>query len=155
MDDKYQNKPVRVGDKSIIDTAIELGYTSTDLRSINNVRKHLQLPNFRGVVCRPRPHGLLWEARRAGGSSLGCYTSELQAAKALARVLGVPVSRLRRKSVLTRRLVRQLFIAAYQVFEKYTPGDYQQTCEQERTCRAALQQDRLSKILLLNQTFIA
>ena len=106
------------------------------------VRKELVLTNFRGVVLRHRPHGMLWEARRPGGVSLGCYSSELEAAKALARVLGVPVKSLRRKIVLTRRVARQLFRAAHEVFKKYIPGDYEKTCEQERTCAAVFKKDR-------------
>ena len=110
----------------------------------SRVRRQLVLSNFRGVVRRCRPQkSVLWEARRPGGVLLGTYSSELHAAKALARVLGVPVSSLRRKAVLTRRIARQLFIAAYRVFKKYIPGDVEKTCEHERKYRTALKQDSL------------
>ena len=111
----------------------------------SRVRRQLVLSNFRGVVrrCRPQKKSVLWEARRPGGVLLGTYSSELHAAKALARVLGVPVSSLRRKAVLTRRIARQLFIAAYRVFKKYIPGDVEKTCEHERKYRTALKQDSL------------
>ena len=111
-------------------------------RPRRRVHKELVLSKFRGVVLRHRPHGFLWEARRPGGASLGCYGSEIEAAKALARVLGVPVKSLKRKVALTRTVARRLFEAAYQVFQRYVPGDIEKTGEQERTCQSLFNKDR-------------
>ena len=72
---------------------------------------------------------------------MGCHGSRLEAAKALAGVLGVPVNKLRKKRVLTRKVARQLFKAAYRVFKKYFPGDLQKTCQDEITFQAVFRKD--------------
>ena len=82
------------------------------------MRKELVLSQFRGVVPRHRPNDVLCEARRPGGISLGCYSSELEAAEALAGVLGAPVKKLKKKRVLTRNVARRVFKAAYRVFNQ-------------------------------------
>ena len=107
----------------------------------SQVRKELVLSHFHGVVPRHRPHGVLWEARRPGSIPLGGYSSELEAAKALAGVLGVPVEKLKRKGVLTRNVARRVFKAAYRVFKKYVPGDLEKTSQCEITCQAAFKKD--------------
>lgn len=107
----------------------------------SRVRKELVLSSFRGIVLRHRAHGLLWEARQPGGTSLGCYSSQLEAAKALARVLGVPVMKLRKKRHLTRSVARKVFKAACQVFKKYVPGDLEKTTQHETTYRRAFKKD--------------
>ena len=48
--DKYHNKPVRQGDRSIIDVAIEKGYRDKTLESINVVRKYLNLIHLSDLV---------------------------------------------------------------------------------------------------------
>ena len=72
---------------------------------------------------------------------MGCYSSELEAAMALAGVLGVPVEKLKRKRVMTRNVVRRVFKAAYRVFKKYVPGDLEKSIQCESTCQAVFKKD--------------
>ena len=50
VDEKYHNKPVRQGDRSIINVAIEKGCRNKTLESINVVRKHLNLIHLSDLV---------------------------------------------------------------------------------------------------------
>ena len=72
---------------------------------------------------------------------MGCYSSELEACKALAKALGVPVDKLKRKGVMTRNVARRLFKAAHRVFKKYVPGDLEKTNQCEITCQAVFRKD--------------
>ena len=72
---------------------------------------------------------------------MGCYSSQLEAAQALARVLGVPVEKLKKKNKFTRKNARQLFKAAYRVFKKYFPGDLEKTGLDEKAFRALFRKD--------------
>ena len=78
---------------------------------------------------------------------MGCYGSELEAAKALAGRLGVPVKRLKRKGVLTRNVARSVFKAAYRVFKKYVPGDLEKTSQCEIKCQAVFEKAWFAVIL--------
>ena len=72
---------------------------------------------------------------------MGCYGSQLEAAQALARVLGVPVEKLKKKNKFTRKHARKLFKAAYRVFKKYFPGDLEKTGLDEKAFRALFRKD--------------
>ena len=50
VNDKYHNKPVCQGDRSIIDVAIEKGYRDKTLESINVVQKYLNLMHLSDLV---------------------------------------------------------------------------------------------------------
>jgi hypothetical protein len=50
VNEKYHNKPVRQGDRSVIDVAIEKGYRDKTLESINVVRKYLNLMHLSDLV---------------------------------------------------------------------------------------------------------
>ena len=50
VDEKYHIKPVRQGDRSIIDVVIEKGYRGKPLESINVVRKFLNLIHLSDLV---------------------------------------------------------------------------------------------------------
>ena len=46
----YHIKPVRQGDRSIIDVALEMGHRGKILESINVVQKHVKLVHLSGLV---------------------------------------------------------------------------------------------------------
>ena len=50
FEEKYHIKPVRQGDRSIIDVAIEVGYRGDKLDSVNVVRKSLNLIHVSDLV---------------------------------------------------------------------------------------------------------
>ena len=50
VDDKYHNKPVQQGDQSVIDVVIEKGYRDKTLKSVNVVRKYLNLMHLSDLV---------------------------------------------------------------------------------------------------------
>lgn len=108
-------------------------------------RQRFVVSRFRGVVRRSRPQGDLWEARGAHGKYVGTYTSERAAAKAVARVLGVPVSKLQRKEPFTRRAACAVFRASYKTFRRYMPGDLQHLYQQESKCQAVFQKETCSE----------
>ena len=105
------------------------------------VGKAIVLSKFSGVVARHRPSGILWEARAPGGQVLGTYSSEQDAAKAVAGVRGVPVKRLLRPVPFTRRAATRVFKASYAAFSGYVPGDLQHLVQQEITGRSAFEKD--------------
>ena len=84
----------------------------------------LAVSHYHGVVARKRPAGVLYEAR-VSNIFVQTFTSEVDAAKVVAKCLGVPVRKLKKKRVFTRRLARQVFCATYSTFKRYFPGDLQ------------------------------
>ena len=84
------------------------------------------LSRFRGVT----PHRGKWLARSPGGEYCGTYASQDDAARAVARLLKVPLRSLLRGGP-SQRVLRHTFRAAYSVFREYCPGDWSNLEEQE------------------------
>ena len=118
------------------------------LRQVSAKPPELVVSRFRGVVHRRRSHGGLWEARGQGGTYISSHKSEQGAAKVVARVRGVPVSKLKRKQPFTRRAACALFRASYQVFQRYVPGDLQHLCKQEHTSQKVFQKETCGRLVV-------
>ena len=88
---------------------------------------------YRGVVAaRGR-----WEAR-VDGQTRGRFGSQVLAAHCVAKHTGVTVKSLKR--LVPGHLARRIFIAAYKVFGKYRPGDYESMLQQENDAARMFQQ---------------
>lgn len=112
-------------------------------------RKHHQMvvSQYRGVVHRRRLGcSDAWEARGAHNTYIGTFASEKDAAAAVARVLGVRVSKLKRKQPFTRRAACALFRASYKVFRRYQPGDLQHLYLQESACEAVFRKETRGRL---------
>ena len=98
-----------------------------------------------GVREMDRYHGVVaargrWEAR-AEGQTLGRFDSASLAARCVAKHKGVDVKSLKRQ--VPSHVARRIFVAAYKVFGKYRPGDYDSMIEQENGAAWMFQQDCL------------
>ena len=90
-----------------------------------------------------------WIARGAGTELLGRYGTEFEAACAVAAATGVGVKALKKKG-LPKYLAKNLFKAAYRVFRKYVPGDYDNMVAHEKLSVKMFQQASLTKQALLD-----
>jgi len=130
--------------KAAVWLARQLGVKRSSLkREGRGPRKAFVMSSHLGVV--PRFRGRLgkrvvWEAR-ADQKAVGSFTTEHAAVAAVARVLGVPASKLKRKDTFTVKHARTLFMATYRVFNAYVPGDLECLRRQERECTLAFQKD--------------
>jgi len=93
----------------------------------------LMVSSYHGVVAaRGR-----WEAR-VDGQTRGRFDSEVLAARCVAKHRGVTVKSLKRS--VPPRVARRMFVAAYKVFRKYRPGDYESMVQQEMDAARMFQQ---------------
>ena len=93
--------------------------------------EELGVSYYRGVV--PHRRGVDGRCRWAAwarGRRWGTFSSQAAAAKKVARILRVSVRSLGKK--MSAKCARQVFRAAYQVFQRYCPGDLKYTRKQER-----------------------
>ena len=101
---------------------------------------------WKGVVPRIRSQAILWEAR-AGQQVLGYYRTASEAAGCVAKALGVPRRELRKPGKLSRKAARDIFCAAYKVFQQYMPGDLQQTIDEDEKHAGVFRKELLEVIL--------
>ena len=97
----------------------------------------LKIAKHAGVVYN---HGR-WVAR-VKGKILGRYVTEIDAARAVAKVLGVGVKALKRSGI-PKYLAKKLFMAAYRIFRKYVPADYDSMIAHETKAARMFRQDSL------------
>ena len=117
--------------------AKEMGVSVASLRirsqGVRGTGTSFAVSLYRGVVAaRGR-----WEAR-VDGQTRGRFDSQVLAARCVAKHKGVTVKSLKR--LVPPHLARRIFIAAYKVFGKYRPGDYESMLQQENDAARMFQQ---------------
>ena len=134
--------------------ASQLGVELSTLKhDSSGVLKRLPAARYHGVVVRiKRGRGALFEAR-AGGCLLKTCSSELAAARAVAKACGTTVKKLRKKDaeVFTKKLARSVFAATCSVFGKYHPGDLQHLELQETSCKTVFREESRSSCVRVSQ----
>ena len=96
-----------------------------------------------------------WIARMDGGAKLlGRFGTEFEAALAVAAATGSGV-RVLKKSGIPKYLAKRLFVAAYRVFRKYVPGDYNSMVAHEKLSVKMFLQASLAKQALLDSHVVS
>ena len=95
-----------------------------------------------------------WIARGDEAKLLGRFGTELEAALAVAAATGRGVRALK-KSGIPNYLAKRLFIAAYRVFRKYVPGDYNSMVAHEKLSVKMFLQASLAKQALLDSHVVS
>ena len=124
--------------------ASKLGVKKASLRKARHVvvPETYGMSRYIGVV--PHRHtrdGTRRWAARVPGHWLGTFGCQTEAARAVARQLGVRLRTLLRKNMFSAKHARKVFKAAYRVFHAYIPGDLKHTRLQEVRCRIIFQKD--------------
>ena len=121
--------------------ADKLGVDVSDMEAKTALSSQLPMSVHHGVVAHRRDIGraTMWEARHLG-KLISSHTSELGAARVVAKLRRTSVDNIRKDEPMTRNMGQQLFSATHSVFHSYNPGDL-----------ANLQDIAISKATMLRQ----